>query len=102
MSRDAITPDILTVPRKLPGGPTNIVGLTRDKLREALIDIGTPEKQAKMRVNQIWQWIYHWGVRDFAEMTNLAKDFRAKLAENFVIGVPEVCLLYTSPSPRDA
>ena len=35
------------------------------------IYMGTPEKQAKMRVNQIWQWLYHWGVRDFAEMTNL-------------------------------
>ena len=34
-----------------------------------------------MRVNQVWQWIYHWGVRDFAAMTNLAKDFRAPLAE---------------------
>ncbi len=35
-----------------------------------------------MRVNQIWQWIYQWGVRDFAEMTNLAKPYRAMLAEN--------------------
>ena len=85
-----ITQDVKTFPRKLPEGPMNIVGLTRDKLRAALIDIGTPEKQAKMRVNQIWQWVYQWGVRDFAEMTNLAKAYRAKLAENFVIEVPEV------------
>lgn len=85
-----ITQDVKTFPRKLPEGPKNIVGLTRDGLREALIEIGTPEKQAKMRVNQIWQWVYQWGVRDFAEMTNLAKAYRAKLAENFVIEVPEV------------
>ncbi|RYG91543.1 23S rRNA (adenine(2503)-C(2))-methyltransferase RlmN [Loktanella sp. IMCC34160] len=85
-----ITQDLVTIPRKLPEGPVNIVGLTRDKLREALIEIGTPEKQAKMRVNQIWQWIYHWGVRDFATMTNLAKDYRTKLAENFVIDLPEL------------
>ncbi|MEO1641257.1 MAG: 23S rRNA (adenine(2503)-C(2))-methyltransferase RlmN [Pseudomonadota bacterium] len=85
-----ITQDVLTIPRKLPEGPQNIVGLTRPALRDALIAIGTPEKQAKMRVGQIWQWVYHWGVRDFALMTNLAKDYRAKLAEHFVIALPEV------------
>jgi len=85
-----ITQDVLTIPRKLPEGPTNIVGLTRPQLREALIAAGTPEKQAKMRVNQIWQWVYHWGVRSFDEMTNLAKAYRATLAEHFVIVIPEV------------
>ena len=86
-----ITQDLLTIPRKLPkDGPTNIVGLTRDALRDALIEAGTPEKQSKMRVGQVWQWVYQKGVRDFAEMTNLAKDYRALLAEHFVIEVPEV------------
>ncbi|RMC35063.1 23S rRNA (adenine(2503)-C(2))-methyltransferase RlmN [Paracoccus alkanivorans] len=86
-----ITQDVLTIPRKLPeGGRTNIVGLTREQLREALIAAGTPERQAKMRVGQVWQWIYHWGVRDFAQMTNLAKDYRALLAEKFEIVLPEV------------
>jgi len=59
-------------------------------MRDALIAIGAPEKQAKMRVGQIWQWIYNWGVRDFDAMTNLSKDFRAQLAEHFVVEVPEV------------
>ena len=87
-----ITQDVMTLPRKdvADDGLTNLVGLTRDGLREALIAVGTPEKQAKMRVNQIWQWIYHWGVRDFDDMTNLAKTYRATLAENFKIAVPEV------------
>ena len=85
-----ITQDVLTIPRKLPDGPVNLVGLTRAELRDALIANGTPEKQAKMRVNQIWQWIYQWGVRDFAEMTNLAKAYRAQLAEAFVIEIPEM------------
>ena len=86
-----ITQDVLTIARKLPeGGKTNIVGLTRDQLRAALIEAGTPEKQAKMRVGQVWQWVYHWGFRDFALMTNLAKDFRALLAEKFTIDLPQV------------
>ena len=85
-----ITQDVMTLPRKLPEGPVNLVGLTRDEMRDALIAHGTPEKQAKMRVGQIWQWIYQWGVRDFAAMTNLAKAYRAQLAEKFVIEIPEV------------
>ena len=86
-----ITQDVLTIPRKLPeGGKVNLVGLTRDQLRETLIAHGTPEKQAKMRVGQIWQWIYQWGVRDFHAMTNLAKSYRAELDEKFVIEIPEL------------
>lgn len=85
-----ITQDLVTIPRKLPEGPINLVGLTRDAMRDVLIEHGTPEKQAKMRVGQIWQWIYNWGVRDFDVMTNLSKTYRAELAEKFVIAVPEV------------
>lgn len=85
-----ITQDVLTIPRKLPDGPTNLVGLTRAQMRDVLIEQGTPEKQAKMRVGQIWQWIYEKGVRDFAVMSNLAKTYRAELAKHFVIEVPEV------------
>jgi 23S rRNA (adenine2503-C2)-methyltransferase len=85
-----ITQDVITIPRKLPEGPVNLVGLTRDAMRAALIEHGTPEKQAKMRVGQIWQWIYQWGKRDFGDMTNLSKAYRAQLAETFVIEIPEV------------
>lgn len=85
-----ITQDVHTIPRKLPEGPVNLVGLTRDAMRAALIEAGVPEKQAKMRVGQIWQWIYQWGVRDFDAMTNLAKTLRAELKERFVIEIPEV------------
>ena len=85
-----INQDLVTLPRKLPEGPVNLVGLTRDALREALITAGTPEKQVKMRLGQLWQWIYEKGVRDFEQMTNLSKDYRAFLAEHFVIAIPEV------------
>jgi len=91
MSADApITQDVMTIPRKLPEGKVNLVGLTRDALREVLIAHGTPEKQAKMRTGQIWQWIYQWGVRDFDAMTNLSKAYRAELKENFEIRIPEM------------
>ena len=85
-----ITQDVLTLPRTLPDGPINLIGLTRDAMRDALIATGTPEKQARMRVSQIWQWLYVWGARDFEAMTNLAKGYRADLARHFVVELPEV------------
>ena len=86
-----ITQDVVTIARKLPeGGKINLIGLTRAQLHATLVEAGTPEKQVKMRLGQIWQWIYHWGVRDFAQMTNLAKEYRAFLDERFEITVPEI------------
>lgn len=86
-----ITQDVVTIPRKIaPSETINLVGLTREELREALIIAGTPEKQAKMRTGQIWQWIYHWGIRDFSAMTNLSMSYRDMLAESFTISVPEI------------
>ncbi len=86
-----ITQDVLTLPRKLPeGGLVNLVGLTRDQMRDAFLAAGTPEKQVKMRVGQVWQWVYYWGIRDFDQMSNLAKDYRALLAQNFVVELPQV------------
>jgi 23S rRNA (adenine2503-C2)-methyltransferase len=91
-----ITQDLVTIPRKRPEGPANLVGMTRPALAEALRAAGTPEKQVKMRVNQVWQWIYFWGVRDFDAMTNLSKDYRRMLAENFVIRLPELVSRHVS------
>ncbi|MCC5984679.1 MAG: 23S rRNA (adenine(2503)-C(2))-methyltransferase RlmN [Rhodobacteraceae bacterium] len=85
-----ITQDVLTIRRAPQTGKRNLIGLTRPQLAAALREIGTPERQVKMRVGQVWQWLYHWGVRDFAAMTNLAKDYRALLAEHFAIDLPQV------------
>ena len=82
--------DVHAIPRRAPAGPTNLVGLTREGLRAALLAAGTPERQVAMRTGQVWAWVYHWGVRDFAAMTNLSKEFRALLAERFAIRLPEV------------
>lgn len=91
MTDAPLVPDCLTLPRKPdPAARANLIGLTRPQLRDAMIAAGTPEGQAAMRVRQVWQWLYHWGLRDFAAMTNLAKDYRALLAANFEIRLPEV------------
>ncbi len=86
-----ITQDLLTIPRKMPEGALpNMIGLRREALAAELARVGTPEKQLKMRVGQVWQWIYHKGATSFEDMTNLSKDYRALLAENFALDRPEV------------
>jgi 23S rRNA (adenine2503-C2)-methyltransferase len=69
---------------------TDMLGLDRAELRAALIAAGIPEKQAKMRSGQLWHWIYHRGLTDFAQMSNIAQDTRARLTEHFTIGRPEI------------
>jgi len=64
---------------------TSLIGLSPDVLKSALIEAGAPEKSAPMRVRQLWNWIYAHGARDFASMSNLAKDFRALLSERFTL-----------------
>ena len=69
----------------------NLSGLSRAELAQSLIDAGVvrPEK-AKMRATQLWRWIHHYGVTDFAAMTDVAKETRAALAEAFTLARPEV------------
>jgi 23S rRNA (adenine2503-C2)-methyltransferase len=87
----AIAQEFVTIPRKIPQADLiNLVGLSRVEMRDELIKVGTPEKQAKMRVGQLWQWIYTKGVRDFDAMTNLAKPYREMLLANFSVSVPEI------------
>ena len=85
-----IIQDHLTIPRTLPPGPINLIGISRTIMREKLLEIGTPEKQVKMRVGQIWQWIYQKGARNFSQMTNLSKQYRELLSNNLTIDVPKV------------
>jgi 23S rRNA (adenine2503-C2)-methyltransferase len=71
--------------------PVTLSGMTRTALREALIaaDICPPEK-ARMRATQVWRWIHFYGVTDFALMTDIGKETRAKLAEVFTVARPEI------------
>ena len=71
--------------------PVNLSGLTRDELRQALIDAGIcPPEKARMRASQVWRWIHHYGVTDFALMSDIGKETRAALAEAFTLARPEI------------
>jgi 23S rRNA (adenine2503-C2)-methyltransferase len=72
-----------------PAQPS-LVGLTREALADAFGAIGVPERQRRMRVQQIWHWLYVRGSQSFDEMTTLSKELRAALAERFTLARPEM------------
>src|SRR5271170_7654863 len=73
----------------VPAQPS-LVGLSRELLADALGTLGVPERQRRMRVQQIWHWLYVRGSQNFGEMTTLSKELRAALAQAFTLARPEV------------
>ena len=68
----------------------SLVGLSRDALADALGAVGVPERARKMRVQQLWHWIYVRGAQDFDTMTSVSKDLRAILDQHYTLARPEV------------
>src|SRR5690242_4947361 len=68
----------------------SLVGLSRAELAERLVAIGVDQAKAKMRAEQLWRWIYHYGVTEFAAMTNVAKGLRAALEAHYTLARPEI------------
>ena len=68
----------------------SLIGLDRQELGRALSDIGIAPKQIKMRVSQLWHWLYVRGVSDISAMKNISKDLRRLLSENYSIGRPQI------------
>lgn len=73
-------------PATLADGRRDLVGLSRGELQAELAALGQPA----FRARQIWHWIYHQGVTDFAGMSTLARPLQRMLAEHFAIIRPEV------------
>jgi len=72
-----------------PAKPS-LVGFSRAELGQALGEAGVPERQQRMRVQQIWHCLYVRGAADFDTMTTLSKELRAELAARFTVARPEV------------
>jgi 23S rRNA (adenine2503-C2)-methyltransferase len=68
----------------------SLAGLSRDDLRVELTHIGVSEKQIRMRVGQLWSWIYVRGAAGFDVMTDLSKELRDALAGHYTLERPEI------------
>lgn len=64
----------------------NLIGLDKKTLEEKLVALN----QKPFRAKQIWNWIYARGATNFDQMTDISKETREILAQNFTIKRPEV------------
>ena len=65
---------------------TELIGLNKEELQAALTAIG----EKPFRAKQLWQWLYYFGETDFAKMSNLSKELRQKLSDNFTVSRPKI------------
>ncbi|MFN3230931.1 MAG: 23S rRNA (adenine(2503)-C(2))-methyltransferase RlmN [Alphaproteobacteria bacterium] len=80
----------MTDAKEMKTARPNLSGMSRAALRDVLLTLGVPERQTKMRVQQLWHWLYHRGATSFDEMTTISKDMRAQLARACDIKRPEI------------
>ncbi len=81
---------LVKIEPETPAAKLSLAGLTRDRLKLALATAGVPEKQLRMRVGQLWSWIYVRGVKSFDDMSDVSKDLRRQLAELYTLDRPEI------------
>jgi 23S rRNA (adenine2503-C2)-methyltransferase len=74
----------------VPPAKPSLVGLSRAEIADRLGAIGVAPAQRKMRVQQLWHWIYVRGAQRFDQMTSISKEMRAQLEQHFTVARPEV------------
>ncbi|GLR95873.1 MULTISPECIES: dual-specificity RNA methyltransferase RlmN [Bradyrhizobium] len=74
----------------VPPAKPSLIGLSRTELADRLGEIGVAPAQRKMRVQQLWHWLYFRGAQSFDDMTSISKGIRADLAQHFTVDRPEV------------
>jgi 23S rRNA (adenine2503-C2)-methyltransferase len=74
----------------VPPAKPSLIGLSRTELADRLGEIGVAPAQRKMRVQQLWHWMYFRGAQSFDDMTSVSKGIRAELAQHFTVDRPEV------------
>ena len=73
-----------------------LAGLDKEVLATALSEVGIEGKQLRMRVAQLWRWIYVRGARSFDEMTDISKNLRTQLKRKFSLDRPQIISEQTS------
>src|SRR5436305_2255887 len=74
----------------VPPAKPSLVGLSRSELAERLGEIGVTAGQRKMRVQQLWHWMYVRGAQQFEDMTSISREMRKQLEQHFTLARPEV------------
>jgi 23S rRNA (adenine2503-C2)-methyltransferase len=90
MAEPAIVLEKTPLERYVAPARPSLVGMTRTALADALGEIGVPPAQRRMRVQQLFHWLYVRGAQDFDAMTSVSKDLRRELARRFTLARPDI------------
>ena len=85
-----LTAEPLVAPAPVDGVGPSLVGMSRGELADALRALDVPERELRMRVAQLWRWIYGHGLSRFEGMLNVAKGLRGRLAERYTLDRPAI------------
>ena len=96
MTVATLTPSLPASQPPVVAAKPSLAGLGRAGLGAALAAVGVPERQLKMRVGQLWSWLYVRGARSFEDMSDVSKDLRATLARAYTLARPEVATMQVS------
>src|SRR5690348_6438624 len=90
-SAEAVAPlEKVALESYVPPAKPSLIGLPRAELGARLGEIGVPAAQRRMRVQQLWHWMYVRGARQFDEMTSISQQMRRELERHFTVSRPEV------------
>jgi len=81
---------VIPAPSAWTPAPRSLAGLSRAALGERLAEAGVPERDLRMRVSQLWHWLYVRGATSFDAMSNVSKGLRGSLADAFTLARPEI------------
>ncbi|KCZ48154.1 MULTISPECIES: 23S rRNA (adenine(2503)-C(2))-methyltransferase RlmN [unclassified Hyphomonas] len=82
--------DLSRRPDAVPAAPSSLAGLSLPALKAEMEAMGVDPRKSGMRAKQLRRWIHHFGTQDFADMTDVAKELRAQLAERYILNRPEI------------
>ncbi len=83
-------------PEPVLAAKPSLAGLGRDGLAAALAAVGVPDRQLKMRVGQLWSWLYVRGATTFGDMSDVSKELRATLDRAYTLERPQVTAVQVS------
>ena len=86
MTLSSVSGEIEKSAQDAPARKETLIGLSRSELAARLLELGVPERQSRMRVRQLWSWLYVRGATDFAGMTDIAKELRGELGASLHAG----------------
>jgi 23S rRNA (adenine2503-C2)-methyltransferase len=90
-SAEAVAPlEKVALESYVPPAKPSLIGLSRAELAARLGEIGVAPAQRRMRVQQLWHWMYVRGALQFDQMTSISQEMRKELERHFTVARPEV------------